>query len=121
MGGSVTFSWALPTFTSASSPGKLNSSMPSSLPSVDMSSTSSVVFTPRASHAAAAWAMSTCGAPPPILVKTAPSAPSTSVTNPAAIAAERTRSGSVAWATVSTTPANHNVRPCCAYSSRITG
>src|SRR5207253_11375004 len=46
--------------------------------SVDISSTIDVVFTPSTSHYAAACAMSTCGAPPPILVNIAPSAPSTS-------------------------------------------
>src|SRR5262249_11414425 len=107
-------SWLLPTFTIASTPGRSNSSIPSALPSVDMSSTSTVVHTPRASHWAAAWAMSPCGAPPPILVSTAPSAPSAWATSPAARNAERTRSGWVAWATVRTTPANQSVRPCCA-------
>src|SRR4029450_12556227 len=54
--GKVSGSWLLPTFTSASTPGKSKSSMPSALPSVDMSSTTAVVFTPRASHREAARA-----------------------------------------------------------------
>ena len=107
-------SWLLPTFTIASTPGKSKSSIPSALPSVDMSSTTTVVLTPSASHCDADWAMSTWGAPPPILVNTAPSAPSVCATSPAVRNAERTRSGSVAWATVTTTPANQSVRPCCA-------
>src|SRR5207247_2534086 len=40
--GSVIGSWLLPTFTSASTPGKSKSNMPSALPSVDMSSTTAV-------------------------------------------------------------------------------
>src|SRR6266850_364837 len=57
--GSVSGSWLLPTFTRESTPGRSKSSMPSALPSVDMSSTTAVVLTPSASHCEAAWAMST--------------------------------------------------------------
>src|SRR5207249_282196 len=49
---------------------------------------------------------------PPYVARVSPR--SVGARSPAVRNAERTRSGSVAWATVTTTPANQSVRPCCA-------